>query len=567
MLNFHIQKFYNKIYNFKKGIVFRNKILELILGKIPDKFMEISQFFREIYDSNNFISEAYILIKKDSKLIFPYLLNIYSLINSSEYAESKKYQSKEFLNPFHSLQQFKYTMNKYIIKNILKLIKDIHNFSGELNLTEQEIFIDKIFSLKLLNYSFNDVKMKYIINKINTLFYEENYENLFSEILKENITNKFVFDYVFNSLTEMQIKKLFEDNKSLVIKCIYGYSEINGFYFIQILLYNLEKYFQDKKFIKNLIFPPNNNDEFNEIIKYFEDKKIFEKTNLDFINDNEEERKIKNEVIQMFLFNYSQTQYRVYNYETRAFLFKYYSSSINLMNLFPELFYCYTNRELSQFRPKIIIKRNKQKIIDLNNSYKRRYGYSERYKNRTKYSYDIFYSKSYNRVYPNYYIYKSFIFLNNYKNKELIKSLNNFYYSIYEFIEFMYTKTQVYIQKLNSMESIIFRFYIIIFVFNKIPYKLKHFLCILRLKENNNSFNYDELIKEDNLEDKSNINEIEIFIILTLLEIKGEINISIKHFFSDFYAKIQENCNKFKQLKIPEMNIRHSDDEKFIVGF
>ena len=280
------------IYQFKENIMLRNNIMEIIIEKIPDKFIEISEFFRKYNGSNNFISEINLLIKNNSEITFPYILNIYSLINSPEFLTTEKYKLRDFYKPFFSLKQLKYIMNNFIIRRIIILIKNINNIHEEINLNEQNLFKDKKICLKLLNYSFTKEKMDYIINKINMLYCEDNYENLFIEILKENIINKDIFDFVFNSLTEMQIKNLFENNKEIIIKAIYGYIEINGYYFIEILLNNLEKFTIDKKFIKNLIFPPKNTDEFNEMIKYLDEKiffRISNSENSENMDENKEE--------------------------------------------------------------------------------------------------------------------------------------------------------------------------------------------------------------------------------------------------------------------------------------
>ena len=290
------------IYQFKENIMLRNNIMEIIIEKIPDKFIEISEFFRKYNGSNNFISEINLLIKNNSEITFPYILNIYSLINSPEFLTTEKYKLRDFYKPFFSLKQLKYIMNNFIIRRIIILIKNINNIHEEINLNEQDLFKDKKICLKLLNYSFTKEKMDYIINKINMLYCEDNYENLFIEILKENIINKDIFDFVFNSLTEMQIKDLFENNKEIIIKAIYGYIEINGYYFIEILLNNLEKYTIDKKFIKHLIFPPKNTDEFNEMIKYLNEKIFFQisnsenSENMDENKEEEEKRRIEQEI-------------------------------------------------------------------------------------------------------------------------------------------------------------------------------------------------------------------------------------------------------------------------------
>ena len=161
-----------------------NKIMEIIIDKKPDIFIEVSDFFRKYNITNNIISEVNLLIKKKSNIIFPYISYIYSLINSSELNQNKSYNSKTFYKPFYSLNQLKNFMNTFLIKKILFLLKNINNINEEINLSEQDIFRNKKFSIKLLDYSLPNEKMNYIINKINNLYFEEKYENLFLEVIK-----------------------------------------------------------------------------------------------------------------------------------------------------------------------------------------------------------------------------------------------------------------------------------------------------------------------------------------------------------------------------------------------
>ena len=86
-------------------------------------------------------------------------------------------------------------------------------------------------------------------------------------------------------------------------------------------------------------------------------------------------------------------------------------------------------------------------------------------------------------------------------------------------------------------------------------------------KKNNSSFKFNDLIKQDIFEDKSNISKLELFIILSLLEIKSYTIISIKEYLPKFYSMIEEKYNKFKEFKIPEMICSQPDDDKFIEGF
>ena len=144
--------------------------MEIIIEKAPDIFIEVSEFFRKFNKTNNFISEINMLIKKNSNIIFPFISNIYSLINSSKLNENKSAHSKKFYKPFHSLNQFKNFMNIYLIKKILFLSKNINNINEEVNLSEQDIFRNKQFSIKLLNYPLPKEKIDFVIKKIYTLY-------------------------------------------------------------------------------------------------------------------------------------------------------------------------------------------------------------------------------------------------------------------------------------------------------------------------------------------------------------------------------------------------------------
>ena len=103
-------------------------------------------------------------------------------------------------------------------------------------------------------------------------------------------------------------------------------------------------------------------------------------------------------------------------------------------------------------------------------------------------------------------------------------------------------------QDLNSNEYMTFFFYIYIFVFNKVPYKLKRMLCTLK----SDIYDFKSLRKENFFEDRlADINETELFIILALYEIKGEVIISVKEYFPAFCTEIENLCKKFKDLKFP----------------
>ena len=581
------------IINFGIDFKFPNKninlsILEILLEKAPDLFQETVNIFRKYVKKNYIYYETNLLIKKMPTIALKYLLDTLSFINTT--ADDKIYPKNR--------------IKVFLVKHILLLVDDISQIKKEINKDEKEIFMDKTFSMNLFRYSFDDKKIEGIINIIKNLYFEDKSELLFLDILKDNITNKHAFDYALSLLTEEQKQQIFTDNQDAIVKALYGYSEINGYHCIQELLNNLEKYIQDKNFIKNLIFQPKKQEEYNQMLEYFESKKIFEsipiendednkenenKENENKENENKEEEKKENENKEnieddynsaqvaskkkktkgdnnekldfniKFLFNYSLARFRVPNHEVRALLFKYYSSEINLLNIFP-IFLC-----LFKYHPSVMHIIN---YINHNSPNRFKNGkYYEKYKeehniNVKNQRYHKIYSSEMRLLYN--YNYEIFKLINDLKNKETIKTLNPTYFQFYELIEFIYTKAREFLQDLNSNEYMTFFFYIYIFVFKKVPYKLKRMLCTLK----SDIYDFKSLRKENFFEDRlADINETELFIILALYEIKGEVIISVKEYFPAFCTEIENLCKKFKDLKFPEMNFKQDDDEVILQGF
>jgi hypothetical protein len=578
-------------------------ILEILLEKAPDLFQETVDIFRKYVKKNYIYYETNLLIKKMPTIALKYLLETLTFINTT--ADGNIYPKDR--------------IKVFIVKHIILLVNDISQIKNEINKDEKEIFMDKTFSMNLFRYSFDDKKIEGIINIIKNLYFEDKSELLFMDIIKDNITNKHAFDYVLSLLTEEQKQQIFTDNQDAIVKALYGYSEINGYHCIQELLNNLEKYIQDKNFIKNLIFQPKKQEEYNQMLEYFESKKIFEsipiendednkenenkenenkenenkenenKENENKENENKEEEKKENENIEnneddyqvakvvskkkktkgdnnekldldiKFLFNYSLARFRVPNHEVRALLFKYYSSEINLLNIFPIFLCLYKNN------PSVMHLIN---YVNYNSPSRFKNGkYYEKYKE--KHNINVKYKKyqkipsSEMRLLYNY-NYEIFKLINDLKKKETIKTLNPTYFQFYELIEFIYTKAREFLQDLNYNEYMTFFFYVYIFVFNKVPYKLKRMLCTLK----SDIYDFKSLRKENFFEDRlADINETELFIILALYEIKGEVIISVKEYFPAFCTEIENICKKFKDLKFPEMSFKQDDDEVILQGF
>ena len=154
----------------------RNKIMDLIVEKIPEKFIDASNILASFCKQYNFIYEVNKLKKKNSEILIDYLLKAFSILISGERIDGYYYYKR------------------FLIKNIINSVNNIQNINFDKNLDESDIFIDKSYSIKLLNYSFSNEKMKNLITKISDKYCEGKNDILFLEILKENITNEYVFN-------------------------------------------------------------------------------------------------------------------------------------------------------------------------------------------------------------------------------------------------------------------------------------------------------------------------------------------------------------------------------------
>ena len=328
-------------------------------------------------------------------------------------------------------------------------------------LNDSDIFIDKIYSLNLLNNTYNEEITLYLMIQICNLFFQGSYDLLLLEILKKNIRNLSIFELLFSFLSDNEKKELFEKNKALIIKSIYIYSQINEYIIINKLLKYLENYF-GFKFVQNLIFPPNDENEFNEMYNYIKSENICEEIEIndDYDDDNTKKKNLQQKA---FLMNYCIQNNFVKNFETQAVMFQYYNVSLpNIVDYFPEI-----SIECDKIT----------KLKALNN------------------------------------INGFFIFE---KNKKLIQSLNQFYYNIYELIEFIHIKSKSFVNELTDKEKIIFYDYFSLFINKKLPIKIKKLLDKILNNKNKGQITY--IINRPN----SLLSEFELFIILSLFEIKGE---------------------------------------------
>ena len=154
-------------------------------------------------------------------------------------------------------------------------------------------------------------------------------------------------------------------------------------------------------------------------------------------------------------------------------------------------------------------------------------------------------------------------YFSNSKNKETIKSLNQFFYNVLVFLDFIYKQSD-YIDSLVGMEKYIFYHYIKINILQITPPKL---LNKYILNDNNSELMH--IVYEMNKKfRKENIGrEMELFIIFTLYEIKGTTLIPIKKYLPELYSKIENYCKTFKNIKIPEICLKNSFDIKFYDNF
>lgn len=133
-----------------------------------------------------------------------------------------------------------------------------------------------------------------------------------------------------------------------------------------------------------------------------------------------------------------------------------------------------------------------------------------------------------------------------YLNESNTNNLKNLQINFYQFLLFIesFISTGDIINAMGKIEKMAFYFYIQIIIFEITPQRLINFV------ENNFI-----------------IEEIELFIILSLYEIKRTPIISIEKYFPKFYSKVFAFYQNFKQLNIYQLNLKQSFDIKFIENF
>ena len=543
-----VNNFFNSIIDYLN----KNLCLSIEAKKIDFIKNEISEFLKkdkEYYYKSYFLSQKSIVI--DFTDTFMNKIKKLKDINSikKEYNDFKSkisaYES-EFHTTFYSqsiqILVILIQKNKDIFFDYLLFIKD--NFSQKLNLV--------------------DINVKLMSNCL------EEYVNCFPQIVSDcsgpalHGINIYLIQYIINT------KKygLFNHQN------IKGIDILNNLDSCLLLFNNLNKEgskYLLEKIIKNLC-----NDE-NELFVEYIKKAIINKYIFDIITQNIFKKKDKNffdankKIIIKALYIYSEKN----GYYEIDQLFKYINNFISLEDIQNFVFPLDSENSIPYFLDEHLISDLK---IDQENE---------------KAKYLFFYASSSGKGNPNYEtiavilnycqkerailelfpsLYYKFIdfstmtyitYFSNSRNKDTIKSLNNFFYNLLMFLEFIY-KHGDYIDSLVGIEKDIFYYYIKIIILEITPPKLLN-----KYIPKDNNYKLNNIIDQMNEKfGKKNIGtEMELFIIFTLYEIKGTTLIPVKKYLPEFFSKIDNYCKTFKNLKIPEICLKNSLDIKFYDNF
>ena len=234
----------------------------------------------------------------------------------------------EFLSFIDHVKKYGKSKKAHIIKiNILKNIIIQYIFNHSKNDTfyninfikDSNIFEDLNSSLNLLSKINNKESSLFILNKIKKkfLYSEKNNHMLFIQFIDIPVINQFVFDNLFDSLNEKNTNEFRNNYKYDIIKALFKYSEVNGYYYIQKLISLINRFISIDE-IKNIIYSPLNKEE-NQLNNYLEDeflkdkeiKEEYDEKNL-FYNDKDKK-----------LLSYCISKRQAKNYETLAILFEY----------------------------------------------------------------------------------------------------------------------------------------------------------------------------------------------------------------------------------------------------
>ena len=533
---------------FENTFIKRNKELS---ENIPDKeyqpYKQIVIKFCEFYNEDAFRKTLVFLFEKDIQKFFDFLKldffnieyhikiftitmqkNLNKFLGNSEifdFISNDKMKSPKIIN-----------MNKNIIKYILNHAK-IDQYSNLDFINNSMIFKDLNSSLNLLNSINNQQASIFIINKIQQLFEEINTNTkLFLELIKRQINNNYVFDFLFNSFNEVDISELFQNNKNLIIISLYKYLELNSFQYIQISIEHLSKYIE-KDELKNLICPnfveysfPDYINEFfeerNKIIEVKKDNPDEElKEELEIKKEEKRKRKKKKE------------EEKKNEEEIRKYINKYNNPFDNINKYL--LFHALQNKKINNYETIALLLEHCNHENGIYNFY-------------------AFLTDDFQNL--NTFKIMEFIeYFSNDSNKQKIKAIGN---NLYKFIE-LFEKTYRFSNndsKLNSFEKTIFNNYKLIFIFDIIPEKLVKFLGIV----DKNNLNMDIISQgKEKKAISSIISEKELFIILSLYEIKGIPVLPIKKYIPKFYSEILKSYTNFEKLEIPKISFKKEFDTKF----
>ena len=428
---------------------------------------------------------------------------------------------------FESYEKGNELIKKYLITNIFKSNKfDLLNNS----FVQYQMNISFNFDsyLLYLNKTKNNGENKYIYKKLKELNPDEN--NIFIKFLENKIMNEYVFDNLIKVVSKKQNKSFFDNNKVFIIKSLYIYSQINGFYYIDKLLKYI-KTFTSEEEVKKIIYPSEGNDQYPHILNnYFklksttdrdyeeqegeEGNESYHSSNNNRNNNNDDDSDlifINNEIEKNLLY-YSIYQRNVLNYETIGVLLNYCPKETAILNIFPTIY-------------------NRNKVFDFH--------------------------------IINYLDYFS-------KNKDSIKSCNKFFYNFSLFLESLSNPKNNY-ESLMSLEKNIFFLYLQINVLEITPAQLFSKRFYSRDNEQLNKI-IDKLLyiiktTDENSKINKDCSELELFSIFALYEIKGIPLIPIKKYIPEFYAKIENYVRKFKSYKISDVCLKSSFDVKFYEYF
>ena len=511
---------------FENGFI--KRIQKLKTDNIPeDEFQPYKQiiikFCKPYFNNYSFRKTFSLLFEKDFKKFIDlfsadnfhtlYLKEIIILLIRNNF--KKLLSEKDFskLNSFDKIINNNFNLDNYNIINKIISKYILNNAEEEIYskldfINNSFLFHDLDTSLFCLNNIYNRIASIFVINKIQNKFNEINTNvKLFIELIKRQINNNFVFDYLFNLFNENEINELFQNNKNLIVISLYRYSEINGFKYIEAVINKLNK-FMPLDELKKIISPNFEKEEKlpDYIISFFDDLKNKNQKENNKLILNKDENKINDDINRYLLF-YALLNPLIPNYETIALFL-----------------------EICQF----------ENVI---------------------YNLFSFFSDNFKSLY-NIKIMKLLNYISNKLNKERIKNLGNNLLSFIEFVDKIRNVLLYYYEGLNDFEKMIFYDYIIINILQITPKKLIKLLGINNIRD----ISYD-VISKNTVGPNYNLSEAELFIILTLYEIRGSPIISIKKYLPIFYNKVENLYYKFERFNIPKMNLTKIFDIKIYEQF